>query len=86
MTVDDMKSLGDDSMKMDVTHDEKGEYNRNSLGKSFPVPDSDGFVSFWVFSAPSHISSELIIQPQQVKEYYSQPDNVDINRQPVTAG
>ncbi|KAH1010688.1 hypothetical protein HUJ05_004944 [Dendroctonus ponderosae] len=67
MTVDDMKSLGDDSMRMDVTHDEKSEYNRNSL-------------------APSHISNELIIQPQHVKESFSQPDNVDINRQPVTAG
>lgn len=33
MTVDDMKSLGDDSMRMDVTNDEKSEYNRNSLGK-----------------------------------------------------
>lgn len=32
MTVDDMKSLGDDSMRMDVTNDEKSEYNRNSLG------------------------------------------------------
>ncbi|CAH1968059.1 unnamed protein product [Acanthoscelides obtectus] len=34
MTVDDMKSLGDDSMRMDVTRDEKGEYNRNSLAPS----------------------------------------------------
>lgn len=32
MTVDDMKSLGDDSMRMDVTRDEKGEY-RNSYGE-----------------------------------------------------
>lgn len=32
MTVDDMKSLGDDSMRMDVTRDEKGDY-RNSYGK-----------------------------------------------------
>lgn len=32
MTVDDMKSLGDDSMRMDVTRDEKSEY-RNSMGK-----------------------------------------------------
>ncbi|XP_076264402.1 uncharacterized protein LOC143198798 isoform X3 [Rhynchophorus ferrugineus] len=66
MTVDDMKSLGDDSMRMDVTHDEKSEYNRNSV-------------------APSQVSNELIIQ-SHVKEYYTQPDNVDINRQPVTAG
>lgn len=49
MTVDDMKSLGDDSMKMDVTHDEKGDYNRNSLGKSFPVPGCGGFVIFGCF-------------------------------------
>ncbi|VEN62626.1 unnamed protein product [Callosobruchus maculatus] len=34
MTVDDMKSLGDDSMRMDVTRDEKSEYNRNSLAPS----------------------------------------------------
>lgn len=31
MTVDDMKSLGDDS-RMDVTNDEKSDY-RNSIGK-----------------------------------------------------
>ncbi|XP_044258322.1 ankyrin-3-like isoform X3 [Tribolium madens] len=71
MTVDDMKSLGDDSMRMDVTRDEKSEY-RNSM-------------------APSHISNELIINPTHVKEYYtsntySAPDNVDINRQPITVG
>lgn len=35
MTVDDMKSLGDDSMRLDVTSDEKSEYNRNSMGKSY---------------------------------------------------
>ncbi|XP_030749087.1 ankyrin-3-like isoform X3 [Sitophilus oryzae] len=66
MTVDDMKSLGDDS-RMDVTHDEKSEYNRNSV-------------------APSQVSNELIIHSHNVKELYSQLDNVDINRQPVTAG
>ncbi|XP_066256212.1 ankyrin-3-like isoform X3 [Euwallacea similis] len=84
MTVDDMKSLGDDSMRMDVTHDEKGEYNRNSLGKRSEaslMPNHN-----FGLAAPSHVSSELIIQPQHVKEYHSQPDNVDINRQPVTAG
>ncbi|CAG9824123.1 unnamed protein product, partial [Phaedon cochleariae] len=72
MTVDDMKSLGDDSMRLDVTSDEKSEHNRNSM-------------------APSHISSELIITPHHNKEYYatnpySGADNVDINRQPITAG
>lgn len=34
MTVDDMKSLGDDSMRMDVTRDEKGDY-RNSYGEFY---------------------------------------------------
>ncbi|XP_060520918.1 ankyrin-3-like isoform X3 [Cylas formicarius] len=68
MTVDDMKSLGDDSMRMDVTHDEKSEHNRHSM-------------------ATSHVSNELIIVPiHQAKDYSSAPDNVDINRQPVTAG
>ncbi|XP_050502445.1 ankyrin-3 isoform X4 [Diabrotica virgifera virgifera] len=72
MTVDDMKSYGDDSMRLDVTNDEKSEYNRNSI-------------------APSQISNDIIITPQHVKEYYatnaySAPDNVDINRQPITVG
>lgn len=35
MTADDMKSFGDDSMRMDVTNDEKSEHNRNSIGKQF---------------------------------------------------
>lgn len=35
MTVDDMKSLGDDS-RLDVTHDEKHDY-RNSMGKIFQI-------------------------------------------------
>lgn len=35
MTADDMKSFGDDSMRMDVTSDEKSEHNRNSIGKHF---------------------------------------------------
>lgn len=32
MTVDDMKSLGDDSMRLDVTNDEKHDM-RNSVGE-----------------------------------------------------
>lgn len=37
MTVDDMKSLGDDSMRLDVTNDEKSDY-RNSMGKlNWPI-------------------------------------------------
>jgi hypothetical protein len=33
MTVDDMKSLGDDSLQIDVTRDERAESNRVSMGK-----------------------------------------------------
>jgi hypothetical protein len=32
MTVDDMKSLGDDSLQIDVTRDERAESNRVSMG------------------------------------------------------
>lgn len=35
MTVDDMKSLGDDSLKIDVTRDERGDHLRDSVGKYF---------------------------------------------------
>ncbi|KAK7789791.1 hypothetical protein R5R35_012340 [Gryllus longicercus] len=75
MTVDDMKSLGDDSLQIDVTRDERGESNRLSL-------------------APSVAVSDIIINPQHIKDNYQQnmnvatyaPDNVDINRQPVHVG
>lgn len=33
MTVDDMKSLGDDSLKIDVTRDEKIDLANDSVGK-----------------------------------------------------
>lgn len=33
MTVDDMKSLGDDSLKIDVTRDERGDHLRDSIGE-----------------------------------------------------
>ena len=44
-----------------------------------------------VFSAPSHVSGDAVITPAINKEYYSAstytaPDNVDINRQPITVG
>lgn len=45
-----------------------------------------------LFTAPSHISSDYIISPAHAKELYtsnmhtSAPDNVDINRHPITVG
>ncbi|XP_065160043.1 ankyrin-3-like isoform X3 [Atheta coriaria] len=74
MTVDDMKSLGDDSMRLDVTNDEKHDM-RNSVAHSY--------------------NSDYIIAPQHIKEMYTAanhaatyqtPDNIDINRQPITVG
>jgi len=38
MTVDDMKSLGDDSLQIDVTRDERAESNRVSMGKDWQPP------------------------------------------------
>lgn len=38
MTADDMKSFGDDSMRMDVTNDEKSEHNRLSIGEYLIIP------------------------------------------------
>lgn len=92
MTVDDMKSLGDDSMRMDVTHDEKIDY-RNSIGMIILSYCKILILLKWVFYiAPSYMSNEFIVNPALVKEYYaanaaySVPDNVDINRQPITVG
>lgn len=37
MTVDDMKSLGDDSLKIDVTRDERGDHLRDSIGELLKI-------------------------------------------------
>lgn len=39
MTVDDMKSLGDDSLKIDVTRDEKIDLGNDSVGKYIILTD-----------------------------------------------
>ncbi|XP_018323633.1 ankyrin-3 isoform X2 [Agrilus planipennis] len=72
MTADDMKSFGgDDSMKLDVTSDEKSDH-RSSM-------------------APSYVSGEGYINASHAHQNYSinshmVPDNVDINRHPITVG
>lgn len=90
MTVDDMKSLGDDS-RLDVTHDEKHDY-RSSMGKHiwFAVIYDEINNWWWNILAPSNVS-DVILSPAHTKEYYSSnsysaPDNVDINRQPIHVG
>lgn len=37
LTVDEMKSLGDDSLPIDVTRDERGDSNRDSMGKLYLI-------------------------------------------------
>lgn len=93
MTVDDMKSLGDDSMRMDVTRDEKGDY-RNSYGM-YDITLCRLLIRNFCdkhnisLSAHSNISDQMI--QSNLKEYYlsnsyTAPDNVDINRHPITVG
>jgi hypothetical protein len=45
MTVDDMKSLGDDSLQIDVTRDERAESNRVSMGKDCRPSGVMGIIS-----------------------------------------
>ncbi|CAH0546187.1 unnamed protein product [Brassicogethes aeneus] len=68
MTVDDMKSLGDDSMKMDVTND---EYNRHSMAPSH--------LSNELIITPTHVKDYYASNVN-----HHAPDNVDIKRQPKT--
>ncbi|KAI4470519.1 ankyrin repeat and protein kinase domain-containing protein [Holotrichia oblita] len=70
MTVDDMKSLGDDS-RMDVTNDEKSDY-RNSIAPSH--------LSGEAIITPAHVKDYY------ASHAYTIPDNVDIKRQPITVG
>lgn len=68
-----MKSLGDDSLPIDVTRDERIDSNRiDSMLPTQHIEDS--------FS-PEHISNNY-------SEYISKytPDNVDINRHPIHIG
>ncbi|XP_067008858.2 ankyrin-3 isoform X6 [Anabrus simplex] len=74
MTVDDMKSLGDDSLQIDVTRDERGETNRISLAPSVGTSD--------IILNQQHIKENYA----QSANPYLAPDNVDINRQPVHMG
>lgn len=76
MTVDDMKSLGDDSLKIDVTRDERhlrdwGDNLRDSV-----APTNELIVS------PHHIKDQYSTNQSTT----SLPDNVDIARTPVHVG
>ncbi|PSN43662.1 Ankyrin-3 [Blattella germanica] len=73
MTVDDMKSLGDDSLQIDVTRDERAESNRISMAPSLGVSD--------LMLGPTHVREQYA----QSSSNHA-PDNVDLYRQPVHVG
>lgn len=91
LTVDEMKSLGDDSLPIDVTKDERMDSNKESFGE---CPSRAGSkVRVWndVVGFSGATGLEETISPQYVRENYAQfnnyaPDNVDIARQPVNVG
>jgi len=77
MTVDDMKSLGDDSCKIDVTRDERGDSMRDSI-----APGNELIIS------PHYLKEQYQVNQasQANQSTTSIPDNVDIARTPVHVG
>ncbi|XP_021936517.1 ankyrin-3-like isoform X3 [Zootermopsis nevadensis] len=71
MTVDDMKSLGDDSLQIDVTRDERAESNRVSMDPSLGVSD------LMLSQTKEHY---------QTLASNNASDNVDLYRQPIHVG
>ncbi|XP_049858172.1 ankyrin-3-like isoform X8 [Schistocerca gregaria] len=76
MTVDDMKSLGDDSLQIDVTRDERIDANRMSVAPG-------GITE--VILAPQHTKESYVQAVNQYNTLHA-PDNVDIARHPVHMG
>lgn len=73
-----MKSLGDDSLPIDVTRDERIDSNRMvSSGDSNMLPPQTIEESF----SPEHIHQNYV---EYIKKYT--PDNVDIARHPINIG
>ena len=78
LTVDEMKSLGDDSMPIDVTHDEKHQQKDGTLTKTS--------------AAPSSIEAKLREMEKEknyeLNEKMFAPDNVDLphKQAPVSIG
>ncbi|XP_057661824.1 uncharacterized protein LOC130897163 isoform X11 [Diorhabda carinulata] len=76
LTADEMKSLGDDSLPIDVTRDERIDSNRMvSSSDSMPPLIIEDTVS------PEHITQNYV---EYLKKYA--PDNVDINKLPINIG
>lgn len=78
LTVDEMKSLGDDSLPMDVTGDERIDSNRMVTSVESAL-------------LGTHSAMEDSISPQHIGQNYAEHyiknvDNVDISSQPVHVG
>ncbi|PNF30054.1 Ankyrin-3, partial [Cryptotermes secundus] len=73
LTVDEMKSLGDDSLPIDVTRDERIDSNRECMAPPTAVDDT---------ISPQHVKESYA---QFTATHYT-PDNIDINRHPVHVG
>merc|ERR1712226_506686 len=90
LTVDEMKSLGDDSMPIDVTHDEG---MKKSMDRSTEYPTNQKITS--LSNAPPGLEEKLAqmeknqFNVQAANEYNMQhaPDNIEVtNRHPVNIG
>ncbi|XP_063910772.1 titin-like isoform X7 [Zophobas morio] len=77
LTADEMKSLGDDSLPIDVTRDERIDSNKIIANAENMLP-------------PRHIEDN--ISPEHVQQNYVEyikkytPDNVDIDKHPISIG
>ncbi|KAJ8933668.1 hypothetical protein NQ314_013880 [Rhamnusium bicolor] len=78
LTADEMKSLGDDSLPIDVTRDERIDSNRmvSSVDSNMlPPRHIEDSIS------PEHVTQNYV---EYIKKYT--PDNVDIGRHPISIG
>lgn len=86
LTVDEMKSLGDDSMPIDVTHDEKHQQKDGTLTKTSAMTTAASS------AAPSSIEAKLREMEKdknyELNEKMFAPDNVDLphKQAPVSIG
>ncbi|KAF7272191.1 hypothetical protein GWI33_015004, partial [Rhynchophorus ferrugineus] len=78
LTADEMKSLGDDSLPIDVTRDERIDSNKMTTSMDsnmLPPQHIEDSIS------PEHVTRNYV---EYIKKYT--PDNVDINRHPINIG
>lgn len=78
LTADEMKSLGDDSLPIDVTRDERIDSNRMVVsGDSNMLPPQTIEESL----SPEHVQQNYV---EYIKKYT--PDNVDLGKHLISVG